>query len=347
MCYCYEMAKLDARKLDHGTLEQIRIRAVQRVQAGESPEVVIRALGFSTRCIYSWLAMYRAGGWDALKAKRISGRPPKLASRDLQWVYRTVTGKNPLQLGFPFALWTRAMIAKLIVKRCGVRLSLASVGRLLAQLGLTCQKPLWRAYQQDGSRVEQWLKSEYPRIRALAKREKAEIYFEDESGVRSDFHSGSTWAARGQTPVVRVTGQRFSLNMISAISPRGALRFMVVKGGVGAQVFIQFLKRLMHGQRRPVFLIVDGHPAHRSKLVKAYIESLAGKLRLFFLPPYSPELNPDELVWNDVKNNAVGRSRHDGPEDLRRAVRGRLRFLQKRPDRIRSFFQAPETRYAA
>ena len=174
------MAKLDARKLDHGTLEQIRIRAVQQVQAGESPEVVIRALGFSTRCIYSWLAMYRAGGWDALKAKRISGRPRKLAARDLQWVYRTVTGKNPLQLGFPFALWTRAMIAKLIVKRCGVRLSLASVGRLLAQLGLTCQKPLWRAYQQDGSRVEQWLKSEYPRIRALAKREKAEIYFEDE-----------------------------------------------------------------------------------------------------------------------------------------------------------------------
>jgi transposase len=135
--------------------------------------------------------------------------------------------------------------------------------------------------------------------------------------------------------------------MISAISARGALRFMVVKGGVGAQVFIQFLKRLMHGQRRPVFLIVDGHPAHRSKLVKAYVESLEGKLRLYFLPPYSPELNPDELVWNDVKNNAVGRTRLDGPKDLHRAVVGRLRFLQKRPDRVRSFFQAPETRYAA
>lgn len=341
------MAKQDARKLDHSTLEAIRIRAVQQVQAGQSPEVVIRALGFSSRCIYSWLAMYRAGGWGALKAKRIPGRPRKLGARDLQWVYRTVTGKNPLQLGFPFALWTRAMIQKLIYKRSRVRLSLASVGRLLAQLGLSCQKPLWRAYQQDGSRVEQWLKREYPRIRALAKREKAQIFFEDESGVRSDFHAGSTWAVRGRTPIVRVTGQRFSLNMISAISPRGALRFMVVKGGVGARVFITFLKRLMHGERRPVFLIVDGHPAHRAKIVKKYVEILEGKLRLYFLPPYSPELNPDELVWNDVKNSAVGRARLDGPQDLHRALVGRLRFLQKRPDRVRSFFQAPDTRYAA
>ena len=341
------MDKQDARKLDHGTLEAIRVRAVRQVQAGESPETVIRALGFTRRCIYSWLAMYRAGGWDALKAKKIPGRPRRLSGRDMQWVYRTVTGKNPLQLGFPFALWTRAMVQSLIRKHCGVRLSLVSVGRLLAQLGLTCQKPLWRAYQQDGSRVQQWLKREYPRIRAQAKREKAEIFFEDESGVRSDFHSGSTWAARGQTPIVRVTGQRFSLNMISAISPRGALRFMVVKGGVGARVFIEFLKRLMHGQRRSVFLIVDGHPAHRAKIVKEFVESLEGKLRLYFLPPYSPELNPDELVWNDVKNNAVGRSKLDGSKDLHRAVVGRLRFLQKRPDRVRSFFQSPDTCYAA
>ena len=122
---------------------------------------------------------------------------------------------------------------------------------------------------------------------------------------------------------------------------------MVVKGGVGARVFIQFLKRLMHGRRRPVYLIVDGHPAHRAKLVKNYIESLGGRLKLFFLPPYSPELNPDELVWNDVKNNGVGRSIVNGPRDLHRVVVGRLRFLQKTPERVRSFFQAPETKYAA
>ena len=341
------MQRQDARKLDHKTLEEIRIRAVQQVQNGESPEVVIRALGFSRACIYQWLAAYRAGGWDALKAGKITGRPKKLTASQLRWIYKTVTGKNPLQLDFPFALWMRGMISMLIHRKFGVKLSLSSVGRLLAQLGLSCQKPLFRAWQQDASRVQQWLEQEYPRIRAQAKREGAEIFFEDESGVRSDFHGGTTWAPQGKTPVVRVTGQRFSLNMISAISPKGSLRFMVVKGGVGAKVFITFLKRLVHGRRRPVFLIVDGHPAHRSKLVKKYVESTKGKLRLFALPPYSPELNPDELVWNDVKNNGVARSIVNGPRDLHRVVVGRLRFLQKSPERVRSFFQAPETRYAA
>ena len=147
--------------------------------------------------------------------------------------------------------------------------------------------------------------------------------------------------------MVRVTGQRFSLNMISAISPRGQLRFMVVRGGVNASVFVDFLKRLVHGQRRPIYLIVDGHPAHRAKKVKEYVEQLQGKLRLFFLPSYSPELNPDELVWNDVKNNGVGRSLVYGPADLMRVVLGHLRHLQKCPEIIRSFFQHPNTRYAA
>jgi transposase len=341
------MKRQDGRKLDHKTLEEIRIRAVQQVQSGESPEVVIAALGFTPRCIYQWLAMYRAGGWAALKAKAIAGRPKKLNGQQIRWLYRTVTSKNPLQLKLPFALWTRGQIQSLLVREYRVKLSLASIGRLLAQLGLSCQKPLFRAYQQNPALVQQWLNSEYPRIVRQAKREKAEIFFEDESGVRSDFHSGTTWAVKGETPVVRVTGQRFSLNMISAISPRGALRFMVVRGGVGAAVFIDFLKRLMQGQRRGVYLIVDGHPAHRAKRVKRYVESLAGKLRLFYLPPYSPELNPDELVWNDVKHNGVARTIVNTPKDLRRAVTSRLRFLQKNPDRVRAFFHAPETRYAA
>jgi transposase len=339
--------RVDGRKLSHAKLEEMRFEAVRRVQAGEAPTAVAREMGLYTNRIFIWLAAYRSGGWQALQARKAMGRPKRLGAKQIRWVYDTVTTKNPLQFKLPFALWTRAQIRAVIAQRFDVKLSLVSVGRLLAQLGLTCQRPLFRAYQQDRSLVERWLKEEYPKIRARAKREKAEIFFEDESGVRSDFHSGTTWAPKGKTPVVRVTGQRFSLNMISAVSARGELRFMVVRGGVGAAVFIDFLKRLMCGQRRPIYLIVDGHPSHRAKRVKAYVESLQGKLRLFFLPPYSPELNPDELVWNDVKNNGVGRALVHGPADLMRAVVGRLRHLQKTPALVRSFFQHPETRYAA
>ena len=339
--------QVDGRTLSHAKLEEIRFEAVRRVQSGEAPTAVAREMGLYTNRIFIWLAAYRSGGWQALRARKSMGRPKRLQGKEIRWIYHAVTMRNPLQFKLPFALWTRAQIRTLIAQRFSVKLSLVSVGRLLAQLGLTCQRPLFRAYQQDRSLVERWLKEEFPQIRARAKRENAEIFFEDESGVRSDFHSGTTWAPKGRTPVVRVTGQRFSLNMISAVSPRGALRFMVVRGGVGAEVFIEFLKRLLHGQRRPIYLIVDGHPSHRSKKVKDYVESCQGKLRLFFLPPYSPELNPDELVWNDVKNNGVARTLVHAPADLMRAVLGRLRYLQKTPERVRSFFQHPETRYAA
>ena len=339
--------RVDGRKVSHAKLEEARFEAVRRVQAGEAPTAVARDMDLYTNRIFIWLAAYRSGGWDALRARKAMGRPKRLNAKQIRWIYDTVTTKNPLQFKLPFALWTRAQLQKLIERRFSVKLSLVSVGRLLAQLGLTCQRPLFRAYQQDRSLVERWLKEEYPKLRARAKREKAEIFFQDESGVRSDFHSGTTWAPKGKTPVVRVTGQRFSLNMISAVSPRGELRFMVVRGGVNASVFIGFLKRLVHGQRRPIYLVVDGHPSHRAKKVKDYVASLQGKLRLVFLPPYSPELNPDELVWNDVKNNGVARTLIHGPADLLRAVIGRLRYLQKTPRMVRSFFQHPETRYAA
>ena len=341
------MRRQDGRKLDHKTLEAIRIRAVQQMQAGESPEVVIKALGLTRACIYNWLAMYRAGGWAALRAKPLAGRPRKLTGPQIRWIYATVTQKNPLQLKFPFALWTRAMIRTLIRRRFGITLSLASIGRLLAQLGLSCQKPVTRAFQQNPSLVRQWLTREYPAVRALAKAQGAAIFFGDEAGVRSDFHSGTTWAPVGQTPVVRATGARFGMNMLSAISPRGELRFMVIDGKVTGAQFCEFLTRLMHRARQPIFLILDGHPAHRAKRVQELVASFGGKLRLFFLPSYSPELNPDELVWNDLKTHGLGRMTITDKADMKAKVLSHLRSLQRNPGKVRSFFCTPTTRYAA
>src|SRR2546426_1740718 len=341
------MKRRDARALDHKTLEEIRIRAVERVQAGESPEVVIKALGFTRSCIYTWLAAYRTGGWGALKAKELKGRPMTIQPAQMRWLYQTVTGKSPLQFRFEFALWTRDMIRTLLREEFKLKLSLASVGRLLKQLGLSCQRPLFRAIEQDPERVQRWREEEYPAIRQQARKEGADIYFGDEAGVRSDCHAGTTWGIKGQTPVVRSTGQRSSVNMLSAVSARGHLRFMVSKGRVNGSVFVEFLKRLTHNAPRPIFLILDGGSYHQSKLVKEYVARLGGKLRLFFLPPYAPELNPDEQVWNYVKNHGVGRAELRGGQELKKFVFARLRSLQKLPWTIRMFFLTPDTQYAA
>ena len=337
--------KEDGRALDHKTLEEIRIRAVQRVEAGESPEDVIRTLGFGRTVIYNWLAKYREGGVDALRAKAISGRPSKMTGTQLKWVYKTVTGKNPLQLRFEFALWTRSMIRELIREKFGVRLSEVSVGRMLRKLGLSPQKPLRRAYERDPELVEIWRKKQFPEIRRLAKKERATLYFSDEAGVRSDFHAGTTWALKGQTPIVPATGQRFGMNLISAISPRGDFRFMTVEGRMNAEKFIEFLKRLIHNAPHPVFLVVDRHPSHRAKKVLAFVRSTEGRLRLFFLPPYAPDLNPDEHVWNHLKNHGVGKQAIRSRDQFRKVVLGHMRSLQRLPDLIRSFFRDPHLRY--
>lgn len=254
----------DGRKLDHKTLEVLRLRAVERVQAGAHPEDVAAALGLHRKTVYGWLAKFREGGPDALRARPVPGRTPKLSGEQLRRVYTLVVGADPRQLSFPFALWTREMIRELIRREFGVRLSVVSVGRLLRKLGLSAQRPLWRAHQQNPEAVAAWKSETYPGIRAEAARAGATIYFADEAGIRSDYHAGTTWAPVGRTPVVKTTGARYSVNMISAVTAKGALRFAVYDSTFTATVFIDFCTRLLHDADGPVFLILDGHPVHRS-----------------------------------------------------------------------------------
>jgi transposase len=335
----------DGRKLDHRTLEVLRIRAVAQVKAGAHPEHVALTLGLHRKTVYGWLAVYREGGKDALKARPVPGRPPKLGGPQLSRLYGLIVGRDPRQLQFEFALWTREMVREVIRREFRVSLSVVSVGRLLRRLGLSPQRPLHRAYQQDPEAVERWKRERYPAIRERAERAGATVYFCDEAGVRSDYHTGTTWSPVGRTPVVANTGQRFSVNMISAVTAKGALRFAVYDRNTTAEVFIDFCKRLLHDAAGPVYLIVDGHPAHRATATKKFVASTEGRLALFFLPGYSPELNPDEWVWKNVKHDRIGRTGVSSADNLKAKAIGALRRLQKRPGLVRAFLADPNLRY--
>jgi transposase len=335
----------DGRKLDHKTLEQLRIRAVRQIQAGAHPEAIAEALGLARSTVFAWMANYREGGLDALRARPVPGRPPKLEGTQLQRLYGLIVGNDPRQLGFAFALWTRDMIRELIGHQFGVRLSVASVGRLLRTLGLSPQRPLYRAWQQDPEAVARWKQQEYPAIREQAAQVGATISFVDEAGVRSDYHAGTTWAPVGQTPVVHTTGERVAVNLISAVTAKGALQVAAYDGNLNAPTFIDFCRRLLADTAGPVFLIVDSHPVHRSGAVKEFAASTQGRLRLCFLPGYAPELNPGEWVWKNVKHDRVGRRGIESRADLKGKALAALHRLQKLPQVIRGFFQDPNLRY--
>jgi transposase len=335
----------DGRKLDHQTLEAMRLRAVEAIESGVHPEDVAASLGMARGTVYGWLAKFREGGREALKARPVPGRPPKLTGAQMRTLYTLIVGADPRQYEFEFALWTRDMVRTLIRREFKVALSAVSVGRLLRTLGLSPQRPLWRAWQADPDAVERWKAEEFPAIRAQAKVAGATVYFADEAGIRSDYHGGTTWAPVGQTPVVKATGARHSLNMISAVTAQGLLRFSTFTGSFTAARFIEFARKLLADTAGPVYLVVDGHPVHRAKLVKEFVAATDGQMRLFVLPAYSPQLNPDEWVWKNVKHDRVGRTSVTGPDEFKSKVIGALRRLQKLPHVVRAFFADPDLRY--
>lgn len=325
--------------------EEERVRAVELLENGKSAEIVADILGVGRSSLFDWQAKYRAGGLAALSTKFASGRPTVLSDKQMVQLRSMIVGRDPRQHSFGFALWTRKLVADLIEQKFGRRLSLPTVGRILKKLGLSPQRPLYRAYQQDPEKVRVWKEQTYPSIRAQAAGEGATIFFADEAGVRTDHHAGRTWAPIGRTPVITATGERKSVNMISAVSSRGHLHFDVFEGSMNATRFIEFCEKLLHDCPTPVFLVVDGSSAHTAKIVTKYVESTEGRLRLFFLPPYSPELNPDEWVWKNVKHDQIKRSVPMSKGHLWTLAREALRHLQNTPATVRGFFADPHLAY--
>ena len=337
--------RIDGRTLSHETSETIRRLAVQRVKEGTAPSEVIKSYGLCRTTIYKWLTAERRGGEAALAARKHPGRRPALTPRQKLQVRGWINGKDPRQYGFDFGLWTRQIVAALIAQKFGVQLGVTAVGRLLAQLDITPQKPLRRAYERDPEAIERWTKTVFPRLRARAKRVGATIFFLDEVGVRSDQVLGRTWGLRGQTPEVPTSGRRQSVNAISAVNARGAFWYEIYTERLNGLRFVALLAHFMRGRKRPVFLVLDGHPAHIAKVVAQYVQRLAGRLELHFLPGYAPELNPDEFVWNHLKRQGVSKTPLRRDESLRSRVQSDLAAIQSHPTLVRSFFHAPSVAY--
>ncbi len=342
------MAKIDGRTLNHKALEHIRMLAVRRVvEEGEAPSEVIRSLGLCRTSIYRWLRKYDDEGMEALVEKIAQGPEPKLNEKQRLQVKKWILGKDPRQYGFDFGLWSRRIVQALIQEKMGIELGITAVGRLLASLDITPQKPLRRAYERDPQAVEQWQKESYPKLKRRAKRLGAMIFFLDEAGFQSDPPLGRTYGLKGKTPVVTTSGQRQSINVISAVNARGEFWAATYTGKLDAAAFVAFLQNFMKGRRGRVFLVVDGHPAHKANIVKQLIKSMKGRLELHFLPPYAPDLNPDEFVWSYMKGNGVSKKPLKKNESMRQRVEEDLAAIQSNRSLVRSFFGAESVAYAA
>jgi transposase len=322
-----------------------RVSACEALENGIPADEVAKVLKVSRASIFEWQKAYRARGPEALRTKKTRGPKSKLDDGQMSQLYRLIVGNDPRQLSFGLALWTRGMIQELIFRQFGIRLSIVSVGNVLGKLGMSPQRPLYRAYEQDPEKVAEWKEKTFPQIQARAKKEGAAIFFADEASVRTNYHAGTTWAPVGKTPVVSGSGRTRSISMVSAISPRGELHFQVYETGIRQEEFLDFCKILVADVGRPVFLIVDNSQVHRARILKAHAEQSKGMLTLFFLPPYSPNLNPDEWVWKNVKHDNLGRASVKSESELAKFATAALAKLKEMPEKLRSFFGDPALRY--
>lgn len=341
--------KFDARKLSQEQQETLRFTAVRMYfEEGFTQRAAARALGVSRQEVVKWCRKYEKGGYDALKATkrgRREGEQRYLKPWQCSMILRLIADNMPDQLKMPFVLWTRAAVRDLVADRCGVTLALTTMGNYLRGWGLTPQKPVRKAYEQRGGDVERWVRGEYPAIAKRAKKEGALIFWCDETKVTNEVHNGRSYAPSGQTPVVRETAKRLKLNMISAVTNRGEVRFMTYTARMTQSKYLLFLARLIESAGAKVYLIADNLSVHHGKRVKAWEQENSDKIELHYIPSYSPELNPDEYLNRDLKKNVHGRKAPRDQASLKANVITFMKMLQKTPSRVIKFFASKKLSY--
>jgi transposase len=340
----------DFRKLLPATQAELRRVAVNMVRSGKTRIEAAAAIGVNRRFVGEWVKAFEANGETALaggKRGRRPGEQKALTPAQETLIRRLIVEKCPDQMQLPFALWTREAVGLLIDRRTGVRPSLSAISSYLAAWGFTAQKPIRRATERREVAVQAWLEQDYPAILKQAKKAKAEIHWADETGLSNQANYGRSFAPRGETPIIPRPATRCTQSMISSVTNLGTLRFMIYGGALNTAIFLRFLRRLIKNADRMLFVIVDNLRVHRAKAVTAWLAEHATRIKLFYLPPYAPERNPDEYLHNDLKQ-ALGRGRT--PKDnaaMKARLQSHMRRLQRQPAKIRSFFQAPDVRYAA
>lgn len=338
----------DGRKIPDEVMSFFRKRAVQAVrEKGHSPEIVAEVMGFTRSSVYAWLARYDEGGYETLNTHQAPGAEPVITEEMDDWLKETVLNSTPDVHGYDTNLWTRDILAELLNEQFGIVVSGKTVSWHLKRLGLSYQKPIDQDVERDEQEVKHFLEDKFPRIKGLAQRLGADIGFEDEAGVGVTTRSGRTWGLAGQPPEIKVSMERGGANVLSIVTPQGDMSYAVVDENVNGDQFIEFLKQLIEERERPLILLLDHAKFHKSKKVRDFVRAHRSQLRVFFFPKRSPELNPDEQVWNEIKNNQLGKQPIKGKVDLKKRLYSALESLRNDKERIRSFFSLPDTQYAA
>ena len=344
------MEPTDMRSLSRDARHERRVQVIRLRKAGMTYDEIAAQTGLSRTGVFDICKRHETAGAKALRdapTGRQTGDGRLLSAEQEAAVRKMITDKTPDQLKMPYALWTRAAVAQLIELQFGIRLRVRTMGTYLARWGFTPQKPMKKAYEQSPAAVKKWLEEDYPAIAARAKSEGAEIQWGDESGLRSDDVRGRGFAPKGQTPVVRVNNKRHGLSVISTVTNKGQMRWRIFDGALNTDILIDFLRRLIRGAKRKIFLILDNLRVHHAKPVKAWLAEHADVIEVFYLPSYSPELNPDEMANADIKQAVTKLAPARTKLQLVKATARHLRSVQRQPERIQKYFQHEPVRYAA